>query len=295
MTEGELVQAALQQLLNGISIGSIYALVALGYTLVYGVLRLINFAHCDTMMVGALVGYMCSKFGMGFIPSILIAMIACMILGILIEKLAYKPLRNSPSIMMLIAAIGVSLILQYSAMLFFGAEPRAFPPSMTGGVMEFGGVILSKSRLWVVLLAITVMILLYIIVGFTKMGKAMRALASDKQAAQLVGVNVDNTISVTFALGAALAGVAGVMLGSIFTVSPLMGTGIGVKTFAAAVLGGIGSIPGAMLGGLILGLTETLIASIFGGAFKDALAFVVLIAVLLIKPSGILGKRNMRD
>ena len=289
------MQAALQQLLNGISIGSIYALVALGYTLVYGVLRLINFAHCDTMMVGALVGYMCSKFGMGFIPSILIAMIACMILGILIEKLAYKPLRNSPSIMMLIAAIGVSLILQYSAMLFFGAEPRAFPPSMTGGVMEFGGVILSKSRLWVVLLAITVMILLYIIVGFTKMGKAMRALASDKQAAQLVGVNVDNTISVTFALGAALAGVAGVMLGSIFTVSPLMGTGIGVKTFAAAVLGGIGSIPGAMLGGLILGLTETLIASIFGGAFKDALAFVVLIAVLLIKPSGILGKRNMRD
>ena len=289
------MQAALQQLLNGISIGSIYALVALGYTLVYGVLRLINFAHCDTMMVGALVGYMCSKFGMGFIPSILIAMIACMILGILIEKLAYKPLRNSPSIMMLIAAIGVSLILQYSAMFFFGAEPRAFPPSMTGGVIEFGGVILSKSRLWVVLLAITVMLLLYIIVGFTKMGKAMRALASDKQAAQLVGVNVDNTISVTFALGAALAGVAGVMLGSIFTVSPLMGAGIGVKTFAAAVLGGIGSIPGAMLGGLILGLTETLIASIFGGAFKDALAFVVLIAVLLIKPSGILGKRNMRD
>ncbi len=289
------MQAGLQQLLNGISIGSIYALVALGYTLVYGVLKLINFAHCDTMMIGALVGYLCCKCGMGFLPSVFVAMIACILLGVTTEKLAYKPLRNSPRIMMLIAAIGVSLILQYSAMFFFGAEPHAFPPSVTGGIFTFGGVILSKSRLWVVLLAVTVMLLLTIVVGFTKMGKAMRALASDKEAAQLVGVNVDHTISVTFALGSALAGIAGVMLGSIFTVSPLMGVGMGVKTFAAAVLGGIGSIPGAMLGGLALGLIETLIASLFGGAFKDALSFVILIAVLLIKPSGILGKRNVRD
>ncbi len=284
----------LQQLINGISLGSIYALIALGYTMVYGIINLINFAHGDIYMVGAYVGFaLTTFFGLGFLPSLLISMVVCSILGMVIEKVAYKPIRNSTRIAALITAISVSLFLQYTMMYFVTPDTRTFPEVVTNKKLTFlnGSIILDMKNVYIVVITILLMIGLQYIVHKTKIGKAMRAVSLDKEAAELMGINVDKVISYTFAIGSALAGAAGVLVGIYYnTINPLMGTGPGLKAFVAAVLGGIGIIPGAVFGGFFLGMTETMVSAYGGSVFKDAVAFTILIIVLLVKPNGLLGK-----
>ena len=288
------MEQLLQQLINGISLGSIYALIALGYTMVYGIINLINFAHGDIYMIGAYVGYAVTTFlGLGFIPSLLIAMVTCSLLGILIEKVAYKPIRNSSRISALITAIAVSLFLQYTMMYFVKPDTRTFPNVLSSNKLSLlgGRVLLDTKNIYIVLITIILMVLLQYVVHKTKVGKAMRAVALDKDAAQLMGVDINKTISFTFAIGSALAGAAGVLVGVYYnTINPLMGTVPGLKAFVAAVLGGIGLIPGAVFGGFFLGMIETLVSAYGGSIFKDAVAFSILIIVLLIRPSGLLGK-----
>jgi branched-chain amino acid transport system permease protein len=286
----------LQQMINGISIGSIYALVALGYTMVYGIIKLINFAHGDVMMIGAYVGYACvALFNIPFIPSMLIAMVVCSILGVIIERVAYKPLRNAQRITVLITAIGVSFLLEYVMMYFVGATSKTYPQGALGaGKLSLGALSINVEQVYVITTTIIMMIVLQYIIKRTKLGKAMRAVSSDQDAAQLMGISVDRTISFTFILGSSLAAVAGVMLGAMYTISPLMGVQPGLKAFVAAVFGGIGSIPGAMLGGILLGLIETLVSAYLSSSYKDAVAFAILIIVLIVRPAGILGK-NVRE
>lgn len=283
-----------QQLINGVSLGSIYALLALGYTMVYGIINLINFAHGDIYMVGAYVGFALTTFlHLGFLPSLLISMVVCGVLGIVIEKVAYKPIRNSTRIAALITAISVSLFLEYGMMYFVKADTRVFPNVLTNSrITLFGGnVIVDSDNIYIVVITFALMILLQYIIKRTKVGKAMRAVSMDKDAAQLMGVSVDKTISYTFALGSALAGAAGVLVGVYYnSINPLMGIVPGLKAFIAAVIGGIGIIPGAAIGGLFLGLTETLVSAYGGSMYKDAVAFMILIIVLLVRPNGLLGK-----
>ncbi|NMB26463.1 MAG: branched-chain amino acid ABC transporter permease [Tissierellia bacterium] len=284
----------LQQLINGVSLGSIYALIALGYTMVYGIINLINFAHGDIYMVGAYVGFALTTFaGLGFLPSLLISMVVCSILGMVVEKVAYKPIRNSTRIAALITAISVSLFLQYTMMYFVTPDTRTFPEVVTNKKLTFldGSIILDMKNIYIVAITILLMIGLQYIVHRTKIGKAMRAVSLDKEAAELMGINVDKVISYTFAIGSALAGAAGVLVGVYYnTINPLMGTGPGLKAFVAAVLGGIGIIPGAVFGGFFLGMIETMVSAYGGSVFKDAVAFTILIIVLLVKPNGLLGK-----
>ena len=284
----------LQQLVNGLSLGSIYALIALGYTMVYGIINLINFAHGDIYMVGAYIGYAAITYGhMGFIPALLIAMAGSAVLGVLIEKIAYKPLRNATRIAVLITAIGVSLLLEYSTMFFTTAEVRSYPKVLTDEVFHLGNIVISLQQIYIIVIAVVLMLVLQFIVHKTKVGKAMRAVSIDKDAAQLMGINVDRTISYTFAIGSSLAGAAGVLVGIYYnSIDPLMGIMPGLKAFVAAVLGGIGIIPGAMLGGVTIGVTETLVSGYGGSMFKDAVVFAILIVVLIIKPSGLLGKNK---
>jgi branched-chain amino acid transport system permease protein len=234
----------LQQIINGISLGSIYALIALGYTMVYGIIKLINFAHCDVYMLGAYIGYFCmTSFHLGFLPSILIAMVICTLIGVLIEKIAYKPLRNATRIAVLITAIGVSLFLEYGTMAFVKAKVRTYP-EMTGlmaQTFKFGNIVISMQQILIVVTTVILMILLQFIVRKTRVGKAMRAVSLDQDAAELMGINVNSTISFTFALGSALAGAAGVLVGVYYnSINPLMGVVPGLKAFVAAVFGGIG-------------------------------------------------------
>lgn len=286
----------MQQLINAMASGAVYALIALGYTLVFGVLRLINFAHCDVMMVGAYVGYVCCVYlKLPIVLCILIAMAVCGVLGMLIEKTAYKPLREAPAISVLIGAIGVSLILEYSMMLIFKAEPKAYPADFMGGVLEIGEIVLPISKLTTLILSVLMMILLQLFLSYCKNGRAMRAISDDKKAAELCGVNPDKIISFTFFVGSALAGAAGVIYGAMYSVNPLMGLNPGLKAFAAAALGGIGNIPGAVLGGFALGLTETFAAVYFSTALKELISFILLIGILLLKPDGILGKNHQAD
>lgn len=288
------MEQVLQQLINGISLGSIYALIALGYTMVYGIINLINFAHGDIYMIGAYVGYAVTRFlGLGFVPALLISMVTCSILGILIEKVAYKPLRNASRISALITAIAVSLFLQYTMMYFVKPDTRTFPDVLSSNKISIlgGKALLDTKNIYIILITIVLMLLLQYVVLKTKIGKAMRAVALDKDAAQLMGVDINRIISFTFAIGSALAGAAGVLVGVYYnTINPLMGTVPGLKAFVAAVLGGIGLIPGAVFGGFFLGMVETLVSAYGGSIFKDAVAFGILIIVLLIKPSGLLGK-----
>ncbi|WP_429082053.1 branched-chain amino acid ABC transporter permease [Brassicibacter mesophilus] len=283
-----------QQLINGVSLGGIYALIALGYTMVYGIINLINFAHGDIYMIGAYVGFALTTFlHLGFLPSLLIAMIVCSILGMIIEKVAYKPIRNSSRIAALITAISVSLFLQYTMMYFVSPQTRTFPEVLASKRLTFfnGSVILDLKNVYIVAVTIVLMVALQYIVRRTKIGKAMRAVSLDKEAAELMGINVNNVISFTFAMGSALAGAAGVLVGVYYnTINPLMGATPGLKAFVAAVLGGIGVIPGAVFGGFFLGLTETIVSAYGGSIFKDAVAFAILILVLLLKPNGLLGK-----
>ena len=274
--------------------GSIYALIALGYTMVYGIMKLINFAHGDIYMVGAYVGFFAATTShLPFIPSIILAMAATGIIGVVIEKLAYKPLRHSPKIAILTTAIGVSLFLEYTTMLFLTPQPRTFPPLLPNTVYHISGIVISFQQIIILVISIVLMLLLTYIVNYTKMGKAMRAVSYDTDAAELMGINVNRTISFTFFLGSSLAGAAGVLVGIYYnSIEPLMGIMPGMKAFIAAVLGGIGIIPGAMIGGIILGIVEALVSGFISSTFRDAAAFAILIIILLIKPTGLLGKNE---
>ncbi|KOS61171.1 branched-chain amino acid ABC transporter permease [Lysinibacillus agricola] len=286
----------IQQLVNGISLGSIYALIALGYTMVYGIIKLINFAHGDVFMIGSFIGfYAIAKWELGFFPALLLAMTVCAIFGVLIERIAYKRLRNATRIAALITAIGVSLLIEYTTIFFRGAQPAAYPEVIKSKSFDVFGVQISSTSILILSVAIVLMILLQFIVHKTKIGKAMRAVSHDADAARLMGINVDNTISATFAIGSALAGAAGVIFGVYYTkIDPLMGVIPGVKAFIAAVLGGIGIIPGAVVGGMLLGVVESLVSALGFSLWRDAAAFVILILILIFRPSGIFGK-NARE
>lgn len=287
----------LQQLVNGVSLGSIYALIALGYTMVYGIIKLINFAHGDVFMIGAFVGfYAISSWGLGFFPALIIAMIICAVLGVVIERLAYKRLRNATRIAALITAIGVSLLIENLVIYFRGPQLESYPKDLIANekINIFGADISSQSLL-ILAVSISLMVILQFVVHKTKIGKAMRAVSHDAEAAKLMGINVDNTISATFAIGSALAGAAGVIFGLYYTkIDPLMGVIPGVKAFIAAVLGGIGSIPGAMTGGMLLGVVETTVSALGFSLWRDAAAFIILIIILIFRPAGIFGK-NTRE
>ena len=281
-----------QQIVNGISLGSIYALIALGYTMVYGIIKLINFAHGDVYMVGAYVGFFVTTYtGVGFIPALIIAMASCAILGMTIEKVAYKPLRNSSRIAVLITAIGVSLLLEYVMMYFVGAQVRSYPKLLSGRIFNIGSIVVKTQQIYIVITALVLMFIFQYTVNKTKVGKAMRAVSADKDAAQLMGIKVNDTISFTFAIGSALAGAGGVLVGVYYnSIDPLMGMMPGLKAFVAAVFGGIGSIPGAMIGGLSIGMLETLVSGYGNSMYRDAAVFAFLILILILKPSGLLGK-----
>lgn len=284
----------MQQLINGLSLGSIYALLALGYTMVYGVIKLINFAHGDIYMLGAFWGYYVLKFWhVGFWVALLSAMIISAAAGVLIEFLAYRPLRHSPRITALITAIGVSYLLENGMSYLYGAGARNFPQVIKQENYHLAGITISNIQLLILVVAIVLMIALQLIIKKTKMGKAMRAVAVDPDAAQLMGINPNHVISFTFALGSALAGAAGVLIGLYYnTIDPLMGMTPGIKAFVAAVVGGIGSVPGASVGGFLIGILETATQAVGLSAYKDAAVYVVLIVILLVLPSGIFGKRT---
>lgn len=284
----------LQQLVNGLILGSVYALLALGYTMVYGIIKLINFAHGDVYMMGAFVGYyLISTFQMNFFVALLLTMLITAGLGVVIEFLAYRPLRHSTRISALITAIGVSFFLEYGMVYLVGAEARAFPQAMQTIKYDFGSISVTNIQLIILAVSVILMLGLNVIVKKTKMGKAMRAVSVDSDAAQLMGINVNATISFTFALGSGLAGAAGVLIGLYYnTITPLMGTAPGLKAFVAAVLGGIGIIPGAALGGFIIGMLETLSTAIGLSSYKDAVVYAILIMILLVRPAGILLKNK---
>lgn len=292
----------LQQIINGISLGAIYALIALGYTLVFGVLRFINFAHSDVFMVGAYIGYysypkITALFGEGTLASIvalLITMVGCGLLGVVIEFLVYRPLRDRPKLTVLITAIGVSLFLEYTGQLpqVFGADYKTFPamiPNQT--LFNLGSIPISLQQTVVIFVSVGLMYVLRIIVMKTKIGTAMRAVSMNLNAASLMGINTNKIITFTFFIGSALAGAGAILFASTYPkINPLMGVLPGLKAFVAAVVGGIGNIPGAALGGFLIGLTETLTAGYISPTFKDAIVFSLLILILLFKPSGLLGK-----
>ena len=289
----------LQQLINGLSLGAIYALIALGYTMVYGVLRFINFAHSDVFMIGAYAGYyLAPKLGAGSLAGglavLFAAMAVCAVLGMVIEKLAYRPLRNRSTLTVLITAIGVSLLIQNVAQnqkLGFGPNPKAFPRLFPETNLHFGPLVVSSNQL--IVLGVTVVLLgaLWWIVHRTRIGTAMRALSFNATAASLVGIDNDAVISFTFALGSALAGAGGILYAMNYpSIDPLMGTLPGLKAFVAAVLGGIGNLPGAALGGLLIGMVETFVSGTRASTFRDAIAFAILILILLFRPAGLLGK-----
>ncbi|MEO0136797.1 MAG: branched-chain amino acid ABC transporter permease [candidate division WOR-3 bacterium] len=287
----------LQQLLNGLQLGFVYALIALGYTMVYGIVRLINFAHGDVFMVGAYLGFFAlAVYHYPFPLAILFAMAGCALLGVIIERLAYRPLRNAPRISALITAIGVSLFLEYFSSLkfVFGPNYLAYPRPFEVCIYQLGSVCISNIQILVIGVALFLLLFLQLIVKKTKTGMAMRAVSYDKDTAKLMGINVDYIISITFGIGSALAGAGGILYGIAYPqIHPFMGIMPGLKAFVAAVLGGIGSIPGAMLGAVIMGIVETMCSAYISSTMRDAFAFAILIVVLLVKPSGLLGKREV--
>ncbi len=285
----------LQYIINGISIGSIYAIIALGYTMVYGIAKMLNFAHGDIIMVGAYVSFCVTNYlGLPPLVSVIASMVVCTVLGIIIEGLAYKPLRGTPSLAVLITAIGVSYFLQNAAQLIWSSNPKSFtsivsnikPLHLLGSLTITGEVIVTVTVSVVIMLGLTWF------TGRTRIGKSMRAVSEDRDAAQLMGINVNRTISITFAIGSALAAVAGVLMcSSIPVLMPTTGSMPGIRAFTAAVFGGIGSIPGAMLGGILIGIIETFAKAYLSTQFSDAIVFGVLIIILLVKPAGLLGKQ----
>ena len=285
----------LQHLINGISIGSVYAIIALGYTMVYGIAKMLNFAHGDVIMVGAYISFCVTNYmGLPAIVSVAAAMLVCTLLGIVIEGLAYKPLRGAPSLAVLITAIGVSYFLQNGAQLIWTSAPKSFTSVVTMEPIHLfdDRLVITGEVILTVVVSALVMVGLTLFTGKTKTGKAMRAVSEDRDAAQLMGINVNQTISMTFAIGSALAAIAGVLLCStVPTLQPTTGSMPGIRAFTAAVFGGIGSIPGAMLGGILIGIIETFAKAYISTQFSDAIVFSVLIIILLVKPAGLLGKQ----
>ncbi|WP_424685939.1 branched-chain amino acid ABC transporter permease [Enterococcus sp.] len=291
------MEIILQQLVNGLFLGSIYALLALGYTMVYGIIKLINFAHGEVYMIGSFIGYFILNYNanIGFFPAMIVSMVVCAALGVLIEFLAYRPLRKATRISALITAIGVSYLLQNVMTYFFKSDARSFPQVIQQQSYDLGIIKVSNIQLIILFVSLLLMVLLQVIIQKTKMGKAMRAVSVDGDAAQLMGINVNRTISFTFALGSALAAAGGMLIGLYYnSIDPMMGVAPGLKSFVAAVLGGIGIIPGAALGGFVIGLIETIATALGFSAFKDALVYLVLIIILLVRPAGILGK-NIKE
>lgn len=291
------MEMIVQQLVNGLFLGSIYALLALGYTMVYGIIKLINFAHGEVYMIGSFIGYFILNYNakIGFFPAMLIAMAACACLGVVIEFLAYRPLRKATRISALITAIGVSYLLQNVMTYFFKSDARPFPQVIALQTYDLGIIKVSNIQLIILFVSLLLMVLLQVVIQKTKMGKAMRAVSVDGDAAQLMGINVNRTISFTFAIGSALAAAGGMLIGLYYnSIDPMMGVAPGLKSFVAAVLGGIGIIPGAALGGFVIGLIETIATALGFSAFKDSLVYLVLIIILLVRPAGILGK-NVKE
>ena len=283
----------LSYLISGISLGSVYAIIALGYTMVYGIAKMLNFAHGDVIMVGGYISLLSmTALGLPWPVAVLLAMLVCTVLGVIIEGLAYRPLRSAPSLAVLITAIGVSYFLQNSAQLLWGASPMSYTPIVSGSVQMFGGRLsISYVSLLTIAMCIVIMAGLTLFTGKSKLGKAMRACSEDKGAAQLMGINVNLTISLTFAIGSALAAIAGVLLCSFNTsLMPTTGSMPGIKAFTAAVFGGIGSIPGAFLGGILLGIIESLAKAYISTQLANSIVFAVLIITLLVRPAGLLGK-----
>jgi len=282
----------LAQIINGLQTGSVYALVALGYSMVYGIIRLLNFAHGDIIMVGAyVVYYSIASFALPPIAAVVLAVLVSTLLGVLVEKVAYTPLRSAPRLSLLITAIGMSFLLENGAQMLFGADNKSMQPLVPGNI-TLGSVVVSYAALVTIVVSVITMVALSFLVDRTKMGKAMRAVSEDMGAAQLMGISLNKTISFTFAIGSALAGIGSVLyLCAYPQASPTMGSMLGIKAFIAAVLGGIGSIPGAMIGGFLIGLIEALVSAARLSMWKDAVVFIVLIIVLLFKPSGILGHK----
>ena len=287
----------LQQLVNGLSLGSIYALIALGYTMVYGIIKLINFAHGDIYMLGAFTAfYATTVFHLNFFLALIVAMVLCGVLGVLIERIAYKPLRHATRITALITAMGVSYILEYTTQYFAGSEVKTFPEDvLNNAVFQIGGIQISQQQIYIIAVTLILMLALTYIVGRTRMGRAMRAVSVDEKAAELMGISVDRTISFTFLLGSVLAGAAGVLVGVYYnSINPLMGMVPGLKAFIAAVFGGIGIIPGAMIGGFAIGIAETMVVAYGSSLYRDAIVYVILILILIIKQAGLLCK-NVKE
>ena len=283
------------QFINGLNIGSIYALIALGYTMVYGIAKLINFAHGDVIMVGAYISFISMKFGLPWWLAVIISIIACAALGVVMEKVAYKPLRNASRISLLITAIGISYLLQNAFQLIFGANPQPYHAFITLPALNLGGISIQANYYITFSVSVVLMILLTLFVNKATMGKAMRAVSEDEGAAKLMGINVDTTISLTFAIGCALAAIAGILYANCYPmINPTLGSLPGIKAFIAAVLGGIGSIPGAVIGAFILGMVEAMTKAYISSQLTDTIVFAILILMLVFKPAGILGK-NVKE
>ncbi|MCX2665889.1 branched-chain amino acid ABC transporter permease [Leuconostoc mesenteroides] len=284
----------IQQLINGLMLGSVYALLALGYTMVYGIIKLINFAHGDIYMLGAYFGYFFIKvLHLNFFIALILAMAVSAIIGVVIEYIAYRPLRHSPRIAVLISALGISFLLENGMTYLYGSDQRSFPQAIKTVQYHFYGIQVSNIQLIIAVTSIVLMLLLTYIVKNTKMGRAMRAVSADPDAASLMGININHTISFTFAIGSALAAAGGVLIGLYYnSIDPLMGMTPGLKAFVAAVLGGIGIIPGAAVGGWLIGILETMVQATAFSDYKDAIVYAMLIVILLIKPTGILGKNK---
>ena len=285
--------AFLSYLINGLGLGSVYAIIALGYTMVYGIAKMLNFAHGDIIMIGAYVAFFAlSRFQLPLFVSVILSIVVCTILGVVIERLAYKPLRQASSLSVLITSIGVSYFLQNAAQLLWTSNTKVFPSIVSNAYLKIGDLSISYLTIITIAVCIAIMIVLTLFISKTKTGMAMRACSEDKGAAMLMGINVNTTISITFAIGSGLAAIASILLCATYpSVYPTLGSMPGIKAFTAAVFGGIGSIPGAFLGGLMLGVIETLTKAYISTQLSDAIVFAVLIVVLLIKPTGLLGKK----
>ncbi len=283
--------AFLSYLIGGLGLGSVYAIIALGYSMVYGIAKMLNFAHGDVIMVGAFVAYLAMRAGLPVILAVILSIVACTVLGVVVERLAYKPLREASSLSVLITAIGVSYFLQNAAMLLWGTDTKIFPTILSGS-LTIGDLSIPYLTLITILSCVVIMIVLTLFINNTKTGRAMRACSEDKGAAALMGINVNKIISITFAIGSGLAAIAAILLCATYpSVYPTLGSMPGIKAFTAAVFGGIGSIPGAFLGGLLLGVIENMTRAYISTQLSDAIVFMVLIVILLVKPTGLLGKK----